>query len=86
MRRDEGWGYYRYDMRFDPFFALKVVSFLFFYITLIDRELPTLEDLGVTLTNIEDQAPWELRPYRAHNYYDESLGEFEKPAPPPVIG
>ena len=53
---------------------------------MIDPKLPTLEDLGVTLTNIEDQAPWELRPYRAHNYYDESLGEFEKPAPPPVIG
>ena len=49
-----------------------------------DPSLPTLEDLGVVLTNLEDQAPWELKPYRALNYYDEELGEFEKPAPPPV--
>lgn len=51
----------------------------------VDSSLPTLEDLGVNLTRIEDQAPWELKSYRAHNYYDEELGEFEKPAPPPVI-
>jgi NADH dehydrogenase (ubiquinone) 1 alpha subcomplex subunit 9 len=49
-----------------------------------DRALPTLEDLGVTLTNLEDQVSWELKPYRAYNYYDADLGEFEKPAPPPI--
>jgi len=47
--------------------------------------LPTLEDLGITLTRIEDKAPWLLKMYRAHNYYDEELGEFEKPAPPPIV-
>lgn len=51
----------------------------------VDSSLLTLEDLGVPLTQIEDQAPWELRPYRAFNYYDAELGEFEKPAPPPVV-
>jgi hypothetical protein len=44
--------------------------------------VPTLEDLGVTLTKMEDQVPWELKPWRAGAYYDEELGEFEKPPPP----
>ncbi|XP_030378040.1 NADH dehydrogenase [ubiquinone] 1 alpha subcomplex subunit 9, mitochondrial [Scaptodrosophila lebanonensis] len=48
--------------------------------------VPTLEDLGVQLTNMEDQVPWELRPYRAALYYDAELGEFETPNPPKVIG
>lgn len=43
--------------------------------------VPTLEDLGVQLMPIEDQAPWELRPFRAALYYDAELGEFEDPAP-----
>uniref|UniRef100_A0A1B0DP10 NADH dehydrogenase [ubiquinone] 1 alpha subcomplex subunit 9, mitochondrial n=1 Tax=Phlebotomus papatasi TaxID=29031 RepID=A0A1B0DP10_PHLPP len=47
--------------------------------------IPTLEDLGVTLTKMEDQIPWELRPYRAAQYYDAELDEFEKPAPPKYI-
>lgn len=45
----------------------------------------TLEDLGVTLTAMEDQVPWELRPFRAGAYYDEELGEFEQPAPPQAL-
>ena len=52
---------------------------------MVDNSLPTLEDLGVILTALEDQAAWELRPYRALNYYDEQLGEFVKPAPAPVV-
>ncbi|XP_076055786.1 NADH:ubiquinone oxidoreductase subunit 39 [Oratosquilla oratoria] len=47
--------------------------------------LPTLEDLGVTLTKMEDRIMWELRPFKAASYYDEELGEFEKPAPPKFI-
>lgn len=47
--------------------------------------VPTLEDLGVQLTNMEDQIPWELRPFRAAQYYDAELDEFEKPAPPKYI-
>uniref|UniRef100_A0A0P5AKQ8 NADH dehydrogenase [ubiquinone] 1 alpha subcomplex subunit 9, mitochondrial n=1 Tax=Daphnia magna TaxID=35525 RepID=A0A0P5AKQ8_9CRUS len=102
MRKDKDWGYFRYDMRFDPLFTLKVflttklpgwpIASLGWdkierdHVTdCVDNSLPTLEDLGVSLTRIEDQAPWLLKPYRAHNYYDEDLGEFEKPAPPPVV-
>lgn len=49
------------------------------------RGVPTLEDLGVQLTSMENQVPWELRPYRAALYYDADLGEFETPAPPKTI-
>ncbi|KAH8300497.1 hypothetical protein KR018_009204 [Drosophila ironensis] len=47
--------------------------------------VPTLEDLGVTLTSMEEQVPWELRPYRAALYYDAELGEFEAASPPKTI-
>lgn len=102
MRKDKEWGYIRYDLRFDPLFALKVKLTMMLpghplgnlcwdklerdHVTdKVDTSLPTLEDLGVTLTHIEEQISWELKPYRAQNYYDERLGEFEKPAPPPVV-
>lgn len=48
------------------------------------KGMPTLEDLGVTLTNMEDQVPWELKPYRAYQYYIDKIGEFPKPPPPKV--
>lgn len=47
--------------------------------------LPTLEDLGVNLTKMEDRIDWELKPFRIGTYYDEELGEFEPPAPPKFI-
>lgn len=47
--------------------------------------VPTLEDLGVQLTPMENQVPWELRPYRAALYYDADLNEFETPSPPHTI-
>lgn len=49
------------------------------------NNVPTLEDLGVQLTPMENQVPWELRPYRAALYYDADLNEFEKPALPKTI-
>jgi len=49
------------------------------------QDLPTLEDLGVTLTKLEDQAPYVLKPFRRYNYLDESVGEFAAPEPPPFI-
>ncbi|XP_065359395.1 NADH dehydrogenase [ubiquinone] 1 alpha subcomplex subunit 9, mitochondrial [Calliphora vicina] len=49
------------------------------------NNVPTLEDLGVQLTPMENQVPWELRPYRAALYYDADLNEFETPAPPQTI-
>jgi NADH dehydrogenase (ubiquinone) 1 alpha subcomplex subunit 9 len=47
--------------------------------------VPTLLDLGMTPTKMEDQVPWELKPWRAGAYYDEELGEFEKPQPPKEV-
>ncbi|XP_055631727.1 NADH dehydrogenase [ubiquinone] 1 alpha subcomplex subunit 9, mitochondrial [Toxorhynchites rutilus septentrionalis] len=104
MRKDESWwGYWRYDLRYDPTFMMKV-KFTEFVCTSfpvgelhterVEREyvtddvkkgVPTLEDLGVNLTLMEDQVPWELRPFRAALYYDADLDEFEKPAPPQFI-
>lgn len=56
------------------------------YVTdVVQKGVPTLEDLGVQLTLMEDQVPWELRPYRAAQYYDAAIGEFETPAPPNFI-
>lgn len=56
------------------------------YVTdVVEKGVPTLEDLGVQLTLMEDQVPWELRPFRAGQYYDAAVGEFEKPAPPVFI-
>ncbi|XP_072941728.1 NADH dehydrogenase [ubiquinone] 1 alpha subcomplex subunit 9, mitochondrial [Epargyreus clarus] len=46
--------------------------------------IPTLEDLGVCLTPMEDQVPWELKPFRQYQYYMDKVGEFPKPDPPPV--
>jgi len=49
------------------------------------KGVPTLEDLGVNLTHMETQVPWELKPYRAFAYYDEELGEFSEPKPPQFV-
>jgi len=49
------------------------------------RDYPTLEDLGVKLMSLEDRAPYELKPFRTHKYYEEQIGAFADPAPPPVI-
>jgi NADH dehydrogenase (ubiquinone) 1 alpha subcomplex subunit 9 len=49
------------------------------------QDLATLEDLGVTLTKMEEQAPYIMKPFRRYNYLDESVGEFAKPEPPPII-
>jgi len=56
------------------------------YVTdVVAKGVPTLEDLGVQLTLMEDQVPWELRPYRAALYYDSAIGEWGTPAPPTFI-
>ncbi|KAF2364871.1 NAD(P)-binding domain [Trinorchestia longiramus] len=51
----------------------------------VSLELPRLEDLGVTPTKMEDRVEWELRPYRAFEYYEEEIGDFPAPAPPKYI-
>lgn len=52
---------------------------------IVSPVLPTLEDLGVELTKIEDRIDWELRPFRAHEDFEEELGDFAPPAPPKFI-
>jgi len=43
---------------------------------------PKLEDLGVSLTELESRIEWELKPVRNNLYYAEELGEFAPPFPP----
>lgn len=104
MRKEKEWGYKRYDLRFDPFFQLRVtltektilnspIASLHWervereHVTdFVDKQLPTLEDLGVTLTEMEDQVPWELKPW-IHGLYQghETDEPYSEPAPPKVI-
>ncbi|KAL1129932.1 hypothetical protein AAG570_012876, partial [Ranatra chinensis] len=103
MNKTDNWGYLRYDLRFDPFFQLRVTvsPYLTFGWPLgnlhwekIEREahsdvvvssIPTLEDLGIELTHMENQVPWELKPNKAHTYYERDLSEFEVAEPPRIF-
>ncbi|KAG0719216.1 NADH dehydrogenase [ubiquinone] 1 alpha subcomplex subunit 9, mitochondrial [Chionoecetes opilio] len=101
MRKGKDYGYIKYDMKWDPFFKIKahMTEYLPSWpvntltrdkvereaVTDLTTGLPTLEDLGVTLTKMEDRMDWELKPFRAGSYYDEEVGEFEPPAPPKYI-
>lgn len=100
MRREPKDGYIRYDMRFDPFFLARVhiCEMLWKYPLLswerLEREHtsdevlfehPTLEDLSVPLTYVEDRFPYELKYWRNEAYYDPNIAQFEKVAPPPVV-
>jgi len=101
MRKEGDAGFLTYDMKWDPVIKLKArmteycPSWPVGTLTRdkLEREavsdvlsgLPTLEDLGVNLTKMEDQVPWELRPWRANNDYLEEVGEFENAAPPKYI-
>lgn len=56
------------------------------YVTdVVEKGIPTLEDLGVQLTLMEEQVPWELKTFRALQYYDAAVGEFPNPAPPAFV-
>lgn len=104
MRKDKEWGYYRYDMRYDPLFQMKVtltnaISPSYPIANLhwerIEREyvtdtltpgVPTLEDLGITLMTMEEQVPWELRPFIAGLYHmPEEDDDIPKAAPPKAV-
>lgn len=104
QRKDKEWGYWRYDMRFDPFFQLKVsltekarVGFPIgnLHWERVEREhvtddvksdIPTLEDLGVNLMPMEEQVPWELKPWIYGLYQGLDSDDFaETPAPPKVV-
>ncbi|XP_022902038.1 NADH dehydrogenase [ubiquinone] 1 alpha subcomplex subunit 9, mitochondrial [Onthophagus taurus] len=105
MRKsDDRRGYFRYDQRFDPSFAMKVTltnlvspSWPLFnlhwervereYVTdCVEHGVPTLEDLGVNLTSLENQGPWEIRPLMADLYYGHAADEpFPQPPPPKSV-
>lgn len=55
------------------------------HITDVITGLPTLENLGVKLTPIEERAPFELKPFRMYAYYYEQIGEFADPVKPPIV-
>lgn len=48
--------------------------------------VPTLEDLGVTPTSMEDQVPYEMKPYCAFLYYNPEPGEFPEVGRPKPLG
>ncbi|XP_029644047.1 NADH dehydrogenase [ubiquinone] 1 alpha subcomplex subunit 9, mitochondrial [Octopus sinensis] len=55
------------------------------HITDVITGCPTLEDLGVKLTHIEERAVFELKPFRMYSYYYDQIGEFSEPQPPPIV-
>nr|XP_023025004.1 NADH dehydrogenase [ubiquinone] 1 alpha subcomplex subunit 9, mitochondrial isoform X1 [Leptinotarsa decemlineata]XP_023025010.1 NADH dehydrogenase [ubiquinone] 1 alpha subcomplex subunit 9, mitochondrial isoform X2 [Leptinotarsa decemlineata] len=101
MRKDDEWGFTRYDMRYDPFFQLRVTlteklslnwPIGYLHWEKIEREhlsddvksdVPTLEDLGVNLTTIEQQMPWEFKPWTYGIYRGLDPDEPQAPASPP---
>ncbi|KAL1500964.1 hypothetical protein ABEB36_006374 [Hypothenemus hampei] len=101
QRDNEDWGYKRYDMRWDPFFQMRVTFNDMVTISwpignlhwekiekehvtdVVDPKLPTLEDLGVNLTTVEEQFPWELRPYIWGAYYGHDADDPLVVAEPP---
>ena len=104
MRKNKEWGYWRYDMRYDPFFQMRVsmtelarVSWPLgnLHWDKVEREhvtdavrndIPTLEDLGICLTPMEDQVPWELKPWIYDLYQGHDVDEpYTEPAPPKVV-
>ncbi|CAG9768084.1 unnamed protein product [Ceutorhynchus assimilis] len=103
-RTEEGWGYQKYNMKWDPFFQLKVTLTERLSPTwplgdlswerverehlsdIIKPELPTLEDLGIQLTTVEEQVPWELRPWIYGAYHGHDIDDpIIPPAPPKAI-
>ncbi|KAK9508831.1 hypothetical protein O3M35_006292 [Rhynocoris fuscipes] len=97
------WGYFRYNIRYDPIFQLwiSILPCLTLghplgnlhwekvereaHSDVIDNEIETLKDLGVELTLMEDQVPWELKPYRLYSYAEKENLEFDVVEPPPFI-
>ena len=47
--------------------------------------VPTLEDLGVNLTRLEHQVPWELKPFTDGLYYTMNRDDPLPPVRPPNV-
>ncbi|XP_058789495.1 NADH dehydrogenase [ubiquinone] 1 alpha subcomplex subunit 9, mitochondrial [Phymastichus coffea] len=51
----------------------------------IIKGVPTLEDLGIVITDIEMQLPWEIKPLRYDGNYEIAVGEYQDITPPKPI-
>lgn len=51
----------------------------------LQEDCPTIQDLGVQLTHMEDQVPWELRIFKTSNNFFQELKSFEEPKPPKTV-
>lgn len=104
MRKDDKKrGYMRYEMKWDPFYTMKVVltnlistsypianlhwdkAEMEFVTDTVSRGVPTLEDLGVKLMALENQVPWELKPYTYGLYHGHAADEPYPQPPPPKV-
>lgn len=75
---------WRYPVRILTYFLFLLIS-QEAHSDRVEKSIATLEDLGIHLTRMEDQVPWELRTFRAHTYSEKELMEFETPNPPQTI-
>lgn len=104
MKRDQEWGYKRYDMKWDLLFQLRVTLNEKLSLNwplgnlhweklerehisdIVESDVPTLEDLGVALTAMENQVPWELKPWTHGLYYGQDADDpIPTPSPPKVV-
>jgi NADH dehydrogenase (ubiquinone) 1 alpha subcomplex subunit 9 len=100
IQRDESYNFFLKDMKYRPGFWIRVYinEMLSKYPKIcwdrIEREMvtdtvtpgnPTLEDLGVKLTYLEDRAEWELKRFQRFGYYETELGELPEIAPPKFV-
>lgn len=100
-RTEPGFNYLRYDIKYNPFFKVKVFFTSFLpgfppgyvtwerierecHIDKVDESLPTLEDLDVCLTHMEDQVPWELRPLVIEESFRRNAKEPLPVSKPPI--
>lgn len=51
----------------------------------VESDIPTLEDLGIQVTAVEDQVPWELKPWTWGLYHGHDVDDPIPPAEPPKV-
>ncbi|XP_015178069.1 PREDICTED: NADH dehydrogenase [ubiquinone] 1 alpha subcomplex subunit 9, mitochondrial [Polistes dominula] len=52
---------------------------------IVSKDLPTLEDLGIKLSLIEEQGAWEIKLYHRYSYYYKTLDECKAIPPPETV-
>lgn len=51
----------------------------------IEIEHKLLSDLGIKLTEVEEQVPFDLKYWRSHAYYDPDIMQFERVTSAPSV-